>query len=238
MNKLNDHWLTEGLIDFEYKKYTVLGYLKTVREAFGQQLLYPTLSDLVFHYRNLLSIRDHGRLLEQQFPKEISKADFQKLKLSYRKMVKDDETMLILKDVLQFAIPKFGHLLEEGKELYESIASNLELEPIGITPIRKSEGYIFMQPHRPADLRIYYYQMSIFQQGEGKLRGLHLQFLEQLRKGIGETYEGIKIRLIREYRNLPNPATFLINAHIPCPIEESLLPIAKRKLLMHLTAGE
>ncbi len=91
-----------------------------------------------------------------------------------------------------------------------------------------------MQPCLPSDLRIYYYQVSIFEREQDTFRGLHLNLIEQLRKGIGETYESIKLRLIRQYQNLPNPATFLIYAQVPCPLEESLLPIAKRKLLMHL----
>ncbi len=125
INKLNDHWLTEGLIDFEYKKYTVLAYLQTAKKAFTQQLLYPTFSDLVFHYQNLVSIQENRKLLQKNFPKEISKADFQKLEFSYKQIVQDDETMQVLKEIIEFSIPQFGVVLEEGKELYENIASKL-----------------------------------------------------------------------------------------------------------------
>jgi hypothetical protein len=238
MKKLQDNWLTEGLIDFEYKKYLVLAYLQSVKQEFDGQKLYPTLSDLVFHYRNLLAVRDQREVLYQHFPQEISKADFLKLQLSYRKMVEDDEVMQSLTELLLFAIPKFQDMLENGRELYEALAAQLELEPVGITPIRRDEGYVFMQPFRPADTLIYYYQLSLFDRADGPYRGLHFQLMERIRKGVGETYEGIKLRLVRQYQQLPNPATYLITAKVPCPFEESLLPISKRVLLQHLMRGQ
>ena len=59
MENLKDNWLTEGLIDFEYKKYQLLGYLQKVKDSFNRVELYPFLSDLVFHYRNLKIGRAH-----------------------------------------------------------------------------------------------------------------------------------------------------------------------------------
>ena len=72
MEKLEVNWLTEGIIDFEYKKYLLLAYFKTVKESFTRIELYPYLADLVFHYRNLQLIKDNQQLLCESFPKEIS----------------------------------------------------------------------------------------------------------------------------------------------------------------------
>jgi hypothetical protein len=52
MDKLKDNWLTDGLIDFEYKKYQLLAYFKNVKESFQRVELYPFLGDMIFHYRN------------------------------------------------------------------------------------------------------------------------------------------------------------------------------------------
>ena len=52
--KLKENWLTEGLIDFEYKKYQLLAYLKRVKDSFNKVELYPFLSDLVFSFSPLL----------------------------------------------------------------------------------------------------------------------------------------------------------------------------------------
>jgi len=72
MEHLKDNWLTEGLIDFEYKKYQLLGYLKRVKESFYRVELYPFLSDLVFHYRNLMTLRENKLMTGESFPKELA----------------------------------------------------------------------------------------------------------------------------------------------------------------------
>ncbi|MFM6350079.1 MAG: hypothetical protein ACKPFK_33810, partial [Dolichospermum sp.] len=72
MDKLDSNWLTQGLIDFEYKKYVLLAYFKTVKESFTRVQLYPFLSDLVFHYRNLQTLKNNKSLLRESFPKKLS----------------------------------------------------------------------------------------------------------------------------------------------------------------------
>ncbi|MFN3316181.1 MAG: hypothetical protein ACK40K_05165, partial [Raineya sp.] len=54
-------------------------------------------------------------------------------------------------------------------------------------------------------------------------------------KSIFETFENLKISLLRKYSELPNPATYLVNAKLPYPLEETLLPIAKRVLVRHIS---
>ncbi len=43
MDKLKDNWLTDGLIDYEFKKYQLLAYFKQVKESFQRIELYPYL---------------------------------------------------------------------------------------------------------------------------------------------------------------------------------------------------
>ena len=79
MEKLSKDWLTQGLIDFEYKKYVLMAYLHTVKNSFERTELYPFMADLVFHYRNLLAIKENKTLIQESFPKEISLEEFEKM---------------------------------------------------------------------------------------------------------------------------------------------------------------
>src|SRR5574337_759878 len=101
---LKDNWLTDGLIDFEFKKYQLLGYLKKVKDSFLRVELYPHLSDLVFHYRNLISLRENKMLLGDSFPRELSPESLKKLKVSYRKMIEDDAVMNEIESIMEFAL--------------------------------------------------------------------------------------------------------------------------------------
>ena len=239
MRTLPENWLTNGLLDFEYKKYQLLDYLSGVRSEFDEQKLYPVLTDLNMHYRNLLQVRENKKLIYEQFPKQISKADFEKLELIYEKIIADDETMQQIEEIMEFAAPRFGNALNKGKEIYDFLESKVEITPVGITPIYHDAGYLFLESFPQKETRLYKYQLSVFQNSYETYRGLHLDYLQSIRRGLTETYENLKLTLVKQDKSLPNPATFAVIAKVACPFEQSLLPIAKRVLLKfvsHLNA--
>ncbi|MES2730437.1 MAG: hypothetical protein V4714_01770 [Bacteroidota bacterium] len=234
MKELKKDWLTEDLIDFEYKKFILLAYLQGVKQNFHDKILYPHLSDLVFHYRNLLSVKENQKLMDENFPREISKADFDKLQLSYRSIVGDDNIMAEIEAIVTYALPKLKDILTEGKDLYEYIEENLEISPVGISPLYPDEGYLFLHETNEKETRIYQYQITLFESADEKYRGVHTTFLESVHRGLGTTYENIKIDLTRRYKQLPNPATYIVDSKVYCPLNETLLPIAKRVLVKYI----
>jgi hypothetical protein len=53
---------------------------------------------------------------------------------------------------------------------------------------------------------------------------------------LTNTFENIKSDLIRYHKNLPNPATFVIETAMMLPLEETFLPLAKRTIVKILAA--
>lgn len=235
MKKLQTNWLTDGLIDFEYKKYLLLAYLEGVKEEFGAKRLYPVFSDLIMHYNNLMQVKEHKKLVYEQFPQRISRADFHKLELVYQKIVEDDETMREIEEIVQFAAPKFDYALQTGKEIYDYIESNLEITPVGITPLYHDAGYLFLDEYPSRETRVYEYQMTIFENTFETYRGINTKYVDTIRRSLTSTFEHIKINLVKQNKKLPNPATFAIVAKVPCAFDQSLLPIAKRTLVKYMS---
>ena len=62
MKALSETWFADGYIDFELKKYTLLAYLQQVNKYFNENKLYPQLSDLIFHYNNLVAFRGKQKI--------------------------------------------------------------------------------------------------------------------------------------------------------------------------------
>ena len=238
MDQLSRDWLTQGLIDFEYKKYILLAYLKTVSDSFGKSELYPFLADLVFHYRNLAAIRDNKSILRESFPKEISQEEFRKLELSYKKMIEDDEIMAELEEIIEFAIPQIKNSLQEGSVIYEYVESQCEISPVGVTPLYAREGYLFIAQTPEKQTNVYRYQVSIFEGSHEQLRSLNTEFIESVRKKPLYTYERIKLDLVSRFKDLPNPATYLIISKMKFPFSETLMPVAKRLFVKHLSRIE
>jgi hypothetical protein len=237
MNELPKDWLTQGLIDYEYKKYVVLAYLKGVRENFHNYILYPFLSDIVFHYKNLLSIKENKQLIYENFPKVISKADFEKLQITYKKLIEDDEMMKEIEDILEFSIGRFKDILNEGKEIYDFVEENVEITPIGVSPLYAKEGYLMINQKEKIDMEVYRYLITVFENADEVFRGVHTEFVETVTKSMSITYETLKLDLIRKYSFLPNPATYLIMAKVKLPFEETLFPVAKRLLVKYVNSS-
>ena len=234
MKELNKNWLTEGLIDFEYKKYVLLGYLQGVKEEFNNRKLYPVFSDLLFHYRNILSIKQNKALIYENFPKEISGADFEKLTLLYTEIIKDDVIMLELEGIMEYSLMVFQNYLTEGKDIYEEIEYSMSIAPVGLISLNHDAGYLFFYVDNIRQAKVYEYEMSIFESAEEKYRGIHTHFLETVDKGLNNTFESIKVSLAKKYKKMANPATYLIGSKINYPFEEAILPVAKRMLVRYI----
>lgn len=238
MDKLRDTWLTDGLIDFEYKKYQVLAYLQQVKASFQRVELYPFLSDLVFHYRNLVSLRDNKSVLRQSFPKELSPESLKKLELSYTRMIEDDRLMAEIESIMDYALPQFKSSLDEGSFIYEYVESNCEISPVGLTALYANEGYLFVTQPPEKEIHVYRYQVTLFQQSTESMRGLYTQFIRTDERRLSNTYEHMKLTLIREYSELPNPAVYLVLSKRNVPLTQTLMPVAKRLLVKSLSGNK
>ncbi len=235
MEKLSKDWLTQGLIDFEYKKYLLMGYLQTVQKSFDRTELYPFMSDLVFHYRNLVSIKENKSLIRESFPKEISIEDFKRLELSYRKLIDDDAVMNELESIIEFALPQLQDSLKDGTVIYDYVESQCKISPIGVTPLYAKEGYLFVTQPPEKEILLYRYQVSIFGDSQDQLRTLNTEYIDTITKSRVETYEQLKLSLIKKFKDLPNPATYLILSKMKFPFTETLMPVAKRLFVKHIS---
>ena len=231
MDQLNENWLTEGLVDFEYKKYMLLAYLKKAKESFNRVELYPFLSDLVFHHHNLMAVKENKAMIYDRFPKRLSLENLHNLEINYKKIIEDDAVMQEIESIIEFALPQFKSSLEEGSFIYEYVESHCEISPVGLTSLYAQEGYLFVTQPPEKETNIYRYQVTIFDNSNEKLRGIHTHLISTTERSFSNTYEQIKLKLIRQFADLPNPATYLVVSKLKFPIVQTLMPIAKRLLI-------
>ncbi|EIM78061.1 hypothetical protein A3SI_04552 [Nitritalea halalkaliphila LW7] len=238
MEKLTDNWIAEGWMDMEYKKYLLLAYLKHVSGRFREVKLYPPLADLIYHYQKLTSMQAQKDRLRDAFPKRILGPDPEKMAWKYGSAIPDDEAIQVLEELLHYAIPQLKKYIEEGKTIYDFLEEEMEFSPVGITPLYRQEGYAILGSKEEKHLHIYRYKVGIFTQARDSFKGIMMQFVQSIRRSLADTVEAIKLRLIREYRDLPNPAVYSILSNRSIPLQETFLPMSKRLLLIHLSEEE
>lgn len=236
MKTLSETWFAEGYIDFELKKYTLLAYLQEVNKYFNESKLYPQLADMIFHYNNLVSLRENKKILQEHFPKKLTGLQIEKLKMLYEQMIEDDELMQELEAIINYAASTMKNTINSGVEIYELVEDNLTISPVGIIPLDNKEGYFFLNTMANKETRVFHYRLSIFEKHDEKYRSMKSTYVNSWSKNFVNSFENIKSELIRYRSNLPNPAVFSIEANLSFPVEETLLPIAKRSLVKYITA--
>ena len=230
MRSLSHTWFAEGFIDFELKKYTLLAYLQEIHRQFDQQKLYPQLADVIMHYNNLVAFKHNKQFLQQQFPKKLTQVDINKLENLYQHIIDDDDLMKELEDIIAYALNQMNATIKDGTEIYEFIEDKLNIFPIGLIPLENREGYFFLREGRVKQTRVYQYRLSFFEKHDEKYRSIKTEFIAEWQTSIVNTYENIKAELIRSKTDLPNPAVYGIETELVLPVDETLLPIAKRRL--------
>ena len=95
-----------------------------------------------------------------------------------------------------------------------------------------------MVPNRDEEeLHVLRYTLSLIE-GEGEthraLKTVHCKTVSE--ENVDVDPSTIKLELIEERRDLPNPATYFSNIDLHVPYQETLLPVVKRRLVRRLAA--
>jgi hypothetical protein len=207
MERLRPGWFLHGLWDEEYQRYRLLAYLRHVQAAFFAQRLYPPLSDLIESYEELRSLAQAQQTTA----------------------VLEDSTDTLYR-IIQFAIPKLEESIQEGQQIYDLIARHLQVEVVGLIPLYKAEGYLFLRRGGEKVVRAYRYEIRPIQDKEG-LVGIRLEPVEEFVFSILATpFTILRERLLKAHKDLPTPLTLVVESPLEVPLQETLLPIIKRNL--------
>lgn len=229
MISLPSDWLTQDRLDAEYKQYVVLAYLQGVGQRFAQNRLCPDLPDLQRHYDDTLRFRRGKGTLTAAFPKRVAGISGPPPRINYESELPDNPLMQEVDDIVSFALPRFHRTLTEGRQRWADLAATLTLEPVGLLPLHRDEGYLFVHYTHTADLSVYQYRLTLYDTNVPGGRHVHWLLRDRMRRNLGTTFERLKVDLARQY-DLPNPAAFRVESRQVLEEQETILPITQQLL--------
>ena len=236
MSTLTKNWLTEDHIDFEYKKYLVLAYLQDVAQSYNSKELYPFLSDVIEHYRNLKQVKESTDQIKKGLFRDLKAIDWKKMELLYDTENCEHAIIQELEQIIDFSLPLFFEKIMAGKKIYDFVEKHLSLSAVGITPLRTTEGYIFINLDEKREVYVYQYRISGLESANEQLKQLITRYVSTYSHSITGTLEKIKTDLISTRKELPNPAVYAVNSPISLPFSPTLLPIVKRFFVSKMAA--
>ena len=194
------------------------------------------MADIIFHYNNIVAFRENKKYLQEHFPKKLTGLQLEKLQLLYELLIEDDELMQELEDIIHYSAGKIKTTIHNGTEIYEFVENKISITPVGLIPLDMQEGYFFLSAGRSRSVRIYQYRLSIFEKHNENFRSIKTSYIEMGHRSISNTYENLKHTLIKNRGELPNPAVYSIETNLDFPVDETLLPIAKRSLVKFISS--
>lgn len=229
MKLFEQNWISDKWVDFEYKKYTLLGYLQKVNSLFIQNRIYPYLSLLRNEQNDL-------KLILNKLTPEMPD-DFRRLVLNEQPRLAEDDRLEVLREIIVWALPHIDSKILEGQEIEALVKSEMTLSPVGLLPFKPREGFLIFR--QPSEARIYRYELLRVTPGkDDEIHSSHLKtwYHSTLSASPFITLNDIKYQLIRKQKELPNPATFAIHCGFTLSYPETLVPIGRKMLFETLAA--
>jgi hypothetical protein len=162
MLKLSNNWFLEDPLDIEHKNYTLLSYLKDVKEQFNIKKLYPYLAELVNHCNTLLEIKYSKQKLSKEFKKNIVGFDFSKMEIVYEDIFNQSFELSYIDDIIQLSIPLMNETILDGKAIYDKVESEITISELTKISFLDKKGYFIIKDD---NIKLFQYTLSIYDDG-------------------------------------------------------------------------
>lgn len=215
--------------DPEAARYRVLAGLQQARRAFARSRVYPELGHLVGLHGALRALLDGADRVATAAAGPAVDVDWEAGRIVHEAPASEPLAL----GLARWALPRLVEAIEEGRMLYDFVAEHAALDAVGLVPPYHAEGFLLLGAG--SGVRALRYHVSALTGGDGRYRGLRTVEvdvdLDPL--ALPRTW---KAALAEAVPDLPAPATFHLRADLDLPVEETLLPVGKRKLLAFVQA--
>ncbi|TNE71533.1 hypothetical protein EP331_09185 [bacterium] len=235
MKRLSLDLFTNIQRDIESRQFHILAALQTAKREFQLNKLYPTLSELL-ETRRLLNtiIREMGKM-KGLLPQSIKTINLDKMEIEFQFSDIPNEHIEQVRNLIEWTLPQLEQVIREGTTIYDFVEEKLSVKSVGIVPTYQNEGYVFIPDIIAQEMALYRFEVSIFKHFDDNYRSLKTRLIKRFQeKGVKKDFQSLKLELIKEHTDLPNPATYAIQTELDFPFDETIKPIVKRMLVQLL----
>lgn len=233
--KLDPEWLFKEPVDFEYNKYTLLGYLKKCEKNFDSFKIYPDFIELSLHLANLQSLMKENTMLLTNKKFETCDDEILMKELFPKKPPKlsKEEQSEITKTV-NYSSTKLLDAFNFAKSIWSIAHDNV------IVSLKKNRDYIIggqgvIVYNRKELNRTMVWEYDVVRLSEDQNTKLILNLI------FDESIENVTLTSILETKSrwtevdtIKKVPVFEVKTNQDFPFEETLIPIIKRKVITYI----
>lgn len=211
MQMLDNDWLTNNPIDFEYKKYLLLAYDQRLSIECDKQKLYPYFTDLVDKIKIVNEFLQNVRLFEQSRV-SVSNIDWENKKLVYNSML-NDPNLDEVKKIAEYSKSVLYDLYTKYRQLLDNVDGSISISGCRVEIFNLYDGFL------------------ILKLGVGKEKIMKYEVNRILYPNPHYVLKTFKADLKEYYNNRYTKNVFDVIFKEDFPMKESILPVYKRKFL-------
>jgi hypothetical protein len=232
---LNTDWLFQTPIDLEHKQYVLLSYFQKLNERFDKFEVYPSFIELSLHFANVRTMISENKMLSTEKKFEYFDDELLVSDLKYNQVPElniDDNGQY--QEILKYATPKIYDYFNIAKSIWGLVNDSISVQlRRNKNELAKKSGYFYYHNKKEKILYVWEYKLK-------KTKGS-----VDYRNVSNQIYSGPKDDLtlndiINNFSkwNKPDANTkypiFEVMGGDEYPLEQTLLPIFKRRILSYI----
>lgn len=228
---LDTDWVFDGTIDSEHREYVLLSYFQKLNKKLDELKIYPMFTELSLHVCNIQSLMNSNRIIYtdkklKSFDDELTLTDLKTKDIPELSLNERDE----YKKILKYSHTKLLDYFNITKAFWSMVYDKIEIK------LRKNKksldsntGYFYFQS--TTKLYVWKYTFKITNKKFGIKKATLNLVLEQDKEDL--TTRQIISKFYKEDTNNKEPI-FEVICNDMFPMEETLLPIFKRKVVSYI----
>lgn len=238
------NWIIQEPIDFEYKQYLILDYVKKAEEKLDKFELYPTFQELAIHFASMSRVKDHGQFITlKELPEEVDD-EILITDLIYNTILynsKEDKESILY--TAEYANEKFKDLFMMAKSLWSVVNDSISLElKNNLDKAKGGWGYFYFVYDNQTHLYEYSIKRlksttqenkcNITKLYQGEVKNIHELIVLHGPSGI--TSDRFMTNNNKTPDDLLDLPIFKVSFTQSFPLEGSLLSLARRKVMNYI----
>jgi hypothetical protein len=233
--KLNPEWMFKEPIDFEYNKYTLLGYLQKCEKNFEKLEIYPDFIELSLHLANVQSLTKENMLLLTN--KKFLRIDDEILLKELHpkkppKLTEEEKTEIEL--TIKYSVLKMYDIFNLGKSIWNMAFDSMDIKiKRNKKNVSSKLGYAFYFNKKTNTLIIWEYSVSDEKVYKYDINSkFNIIFNGQVEdKKVTTIIDETTTWNEFSYKKFP---VFEVTTNQELPLNETFVPIMRRKIASNI----
>jgi hypothetical protein len=226
---MSTNWIIKEPIDMELKEYLMLDYFQKIEKDLENKKLYPVFSELSLHLANLQTLLKQNQTLDTKRKLSSIDDEFTLYDLVSERIPElSDEKYENLREILVKVLPQFKKQFDAFKSLWTKVHDSIDIKIIKKNRFKNNLGFFYFTFNGV---------LYIFEYKNRKYKNIVTTKLNLIHKS--EDIESKPQLIIKNYisnnKKSTEYSTFEVHIEKDFPLEETIIPIIKRKILSYLT---